>query len=34
VVVAALVQPLFQIQLPAYVAVPVLVVAAATALWR
>lgn len=33
-VVAALGQPLFQSQLPAYGALPVLVVAAATALWR
>jgi hypothetical protein len=33
-VVAALVRPLFQIQLPAYGALPVLVVAVSTALWR
>jgi hypothetical protein len=34
VVVAALVQPLFQVQLPACIAVPVLAVAAVAALWR
>lgn len=34
VVMAALVQPLFQVQLPAYAAAPVLAVVAAVALWR